>query len=486
MMEHSLWDLIHELAEDHEQRSAVLRRVDETVISVSYGELLRDMEKGARRASALPGSRIGIWGSSSYSWIIAAYACLLAGKHVILFDGAIGREDFQGLAAYADTEAFAVSAEFAKEAEEIFPGTPVYVFDEFMNAAEAPGCGAEGVSCLPPGGAEQDIIIFTSGTSAGAKGVVIPVHTLTEHLRMFRDALPGSPGESYFSPIPYFHIFGFLMSIEVFNRHGIFCISGGVRNLKEDLWTYRADNVSLVPSMIRFVLETSGFPPQTRTVVTGASACPEEYQRMLREKGITLYAMYGMSEAMGLVAISEAGGGLLRYRPVDGLEVAISDEGEVLVTLPCHFKEYYKKEAETLEILRGDTLMTGDLGELDESGCLRIVGRLGELIVLRNGEKLNAADLDRELSALPGIREAAVFGYEGCPVLAFVPDDDFEEERLDAALTGYNRGRPLDRKITRIWNYRVSLPATATGKIRRNQLAEEYRQLRTSGSGGQA
>ncbi len=476
-MDHSLWDLIRELVREYEQLPALRYRTAGTVFSVSYKELWRDLKAGARRAAALPESRIGIWGNSSYSWLVAAYACLLAGKHVILFDSSIGDEDFRRLAAYAGVQAVAAGGELAGEAETLFPDMPVYVFEEFGKAGEIAGRCGEEEGCLPPGGPEQDIIIFTSGTSAGSKGVVIPAGTLAGHLRMFRSALPGNPKETYFSPIPFFHIFGFLMVIEVLNRGGIFCISSGGRELKTDLWAYEADNVTLVPSMIKFVLETSGFPPQTRVVITGGSACPKEYQEILREKGITLYAMYGMSEVIGLAAISEAGGELLRYRPVDGIQVSISNEGEVLLTLPYHFKEYYGKEEETRRVLCGDTVMTGDMGTLDETGFLRITGRLGELIVLRNGEKLNAADTDTELSSLPGIAEAAVFGYGGYPVLAVTPGDGFDEGRFQEALERYNRGRPLDRKLVRVWNRDNPLPRTSTGKIKRNQLAEEYGRL---------
>lgn len=68
----------------------------------------------------------------------------------------------------------------------------------------------------------------------------------------------------------------------------------------------------------------------------------------------------------------------------------------------------------------GDDGQSG--GEIDEAGCLRIVGRLGEMIVLRNGEKLNAADVDVTLAALPGGREAVVFGFDGQPVWPTCPE----------------------------------------------------------------
>lgn len=471
MMEHSLWQLIHELVKGHEDMPAVLYRQAEKIVCVSYDTLLRDIEMGARRAAALPEGRIGIWGQSSYAWVVAAYSCLLAGKSLILFDEAIGEEDFRRLADYVGAEAFAVSPALLGEAAAIFPDKAAYGFDRFIGSARGEDETAGGWT---PSAPEQDIIIFTSGTSASAKGVVIPAATLAEHLRLFKHALPGEAEEIYFSPIPFFHIFGFLMVIEVFNRHGVFCISSGVRELKNDLFAYNARNVSLVPSMIGFVLDGGGFPPGTRRVITGGSACPKAYQDRLARSGVDLFAMYGMSEVIGLAAISEAGGELLCYRPVDGVDVTISAEGEVLLTLPCHFKEYYGKAEETRQVLRGDTVMTGDLGRLDEAGYLHIEGRLGEMIVLRNGEKLNAADLDGELSSLPGVQETAVFGYDGCPVLAYRPGAAFDEEKFQTALAQYNRGRPVDRKIVRVWDHRAPLPRTAVGKIKRNQLAAEY------------
>ncbi len=465
MRDHALWDLLHRIVKDHEELPAIAYRQSGSTVQISYEKLLGDLEAGACKASVLPESRIGIWGTSSYAWIVAAYACMLGGKHVILLDSTITREDLRFLVGYADVEALAVSEDMILEAGEIFPDLPLYSFEEFQG-----GKGEE-----MPSDPEQDIILFTSGTSASSKGVVIPVQTLAKHLIEQKYALPGNPEESYFVPVPLFHLFGFLMVAEVINRNGVFCLSSGVRYLKDDLWAYRAQNVTIVPTMIKFILETSSFPPETRAVITGGSICPQEYQDMLHEKEITLYGMYGMSETLGIVGVSSSEDkGILQYRVVEGVQVDLSDAGEVLVTLPCHFKEYYKKEAETREVLIGDTVMTGDLGELDSSGHLRILGRLGDVIVLRNGEKLNAADLDRDLSSLPGIREAAAFGFDGWPVLAFTPGEDFDEEKLKKALTEYNRGRPVDRRISRVWNYGDSLPVTTTGKIRRGVLAEEY------------
>lgn len=59
-MEHSLWELIHELVKGHEDMPAVLYREGERTVRVSYGALLRDLETGARRAAVLPESRIGM------------------------------------------------------------------------------------------------------------------------------------------------------------------------------------------------------------------------------------------------------------------------------------------------------------------------------------------------------------------------------------------------------------------------------------------
>lgn len=468
-MEHTLWNLLHEMVRGNEARTALRYRVAGEVIDVRYDELLREIKAAARRAAALPERRVGVWGKSTYAWIIAAYACMLAGKHVVLFDPAVGREDFARLADYTDVEAFVADEELTAEAKAIFPDKAVYGFNELQGE----GSG----TAEPPAAPEQDFIIFTSGTSASAKGVVIPLATLTQHLRLFRNALPGNPGESYFSPIPFFHIMGFLMVIEVLNRGGTFCVGSGARALKDDLWAYRARNITIVPSMIAFVLGSCGFPPETRKVITGGSACPKEYQEQLRASGVDLYAMYGMSEVLGLAAISDVDGELLRYRVVDGLRAELSPEGELELTLPCHFKEYYQKEAETREILRGDTVLTGDLAELDAEGYLRILGRTGDLIVLRNGEKLHVADMEAELSALPGVREVAVFGCDGYPVLAYTPGDDFDEERFQAALNRYNRGRPLDRKLSRVWNYGAPLPRTSIGKLKRSQLFTEYHRL---------
>lgn len=215
-MEHSLWNLMHEFSKGCENLPAFLCRENGETVSVDYDMFLQELEFGTARAAKATESLIGIWGRSSYSWIIAAYACMLAGKHVILFDNAIGRYDFARLARYADVEALVVDEELADEAREIFPDLPVYRFDGLRGISEP---GEACAACSPPDVPEQDIIIFTSGTSTSAKGVVIPLTTFREYLRLFCDApLPGNSREIYFSPMPYFHIFRFMMVIELCNE----------------------------------------------------------------------------------------------------------------------------------------------------------------------------------------------------------------------------------------------------------------------------
>ena len=97
-------------------------------------------------------------------------------------------------------------------------------------------------------------------------------------------------------------------------------------------------------------------------------------------------------------------------RPLPGVEVRIAPDGEVLTRGPNVMKGYWNNPAATAEAIRDGWLYTGDLGELDADGFLRITGRKKDLLVLSNGKKMAPACVEGLLLADPCIDQAVVCG----------------------------------------------------------------------------
>jgi long-chain acyl-CoA synthetase len=123
-----------------------------------------------------------------------------------------------------------------------------------------------------------------------------------------------------------------------------------------------------------------------------------------------------------------------------GFEIRITADGEVLVRGQTVMREYWRRPAETQQVLDAEGwLHTGDVGYLDEAGFLYLTGHKQELLVLSTGRKVNPVQLETALTDNPFVAQAAVFG-EGCPYVSAVLVPDLE------ALTGYfqEQERPFE------------------------------------------
>jgi long-chain acyl-CoA synthetase len=112
-------------------------------------------------------------------------------------------------------------------------------------------------------------------------------------------------------------------------------------------------------------------------------------------------------------------------RPVPGHSVRIGDDGEVLVKGPIVFRRYWRNEAATTEALEDGWFHTGDIGELDDAGFLRITGRKKELIVTAGGKNVAPAVLEDRLRAHPLVSQCMVVG-DGQPFVAALVTIDSE------------------------------------------------------------
>jgi long-chain acyl-CoA synthetase len=92
------------------------------------------------------------------------------------------------------------------------------------------------------------------------------------------------------------------------------------------------------------------------------------------------------------------------------MEVGIADDGEILMRGPCVFPGYYRNDEATVATFDGDWLRSGDLGEIDEAGYLRITGRKKDLIITSSGKNIAPANIETALRNSRWISEAVVYG----------------------------------------------------------------------------
>jgi long-chain acyl-CoA synthetase len=97
-------------------------------------------------------------------------------------------------------------------------------------------------------------------------------------------------------------------------------------------------------------------------------------------------------------------------KPLTGMEVKIAEDGEILVKSPGLFKGYFKSPGATRETLRGEWLHSGDVGELDEDGYLKITDRKKDIIITAGGKNITPQYIENKLKFSPYINDAIVIG----------------------------------------------------------------------------
>src|SRR5690606_16634635 len=97
-------------------------------------------------------------------------------------------------------------------------------------------------------------------------------------------------------------------------------------------------------------------------------------------------------------------------KPFPGVEIKIADDGEILVKGPNVFQGYYKNEEATRETLVDGWLHTGDVGEIDEDGFVKITGRKKDIIITAGGKNITPANLEAEIKQHPLVSQCVVIG----------------------------------------------------------------------------
>lgn len=176
-----------------------------------------------------------------------------------------------------------------------------------------------------------------------------------------------------------------------------------------------------------------------KTVIVGGAALRAELATVFAAAGVDVLQGYGLTETSPVMAFNRPG----RNRPgtvgvpLAGTEVGVSDEGEVLARGPHVMKGYYLRDGLTAEVIDADGWFhTGDLGDVDDEGFVRITGRIKHLFKLSTGKYVMPRPIEQQLEASPLVDTALVVG-EGekfCTALLFVAGPALEEAT----------GRPID------------------------------------------
>ena len=165
---------------------------------------------------------------------------------------------------------------------------------------------------------------------------------------------------------------------------------------------------------------------RVRVAYTAGEAIGPDLFTFYRSLGINLKQLYGSTETSVFVCVQEDGGVNADTvgPPVKGVEIKLTDAGEILIRSPGLFREYYKAPEATKEAKDGDGWFhTGDAGYFDQGGHLKIIDRAKDVGKLSDGTLFAPKYIENKLKFFPTIKEAVAFGDQRAMVTAFVNID---------------------------------------------------------------
>src|SRR5690606_23081247 len=171
---------------------------------------------------------------------------------------------------------------------------------------------------------------------------------------------------------------------------------------------------------------------------SAAAPMPEEVARFFAGLGMRIYDVYGMTETSS--AVAACGPDAFRLgtvgRPLAGIEVRLAEDGEILARGPVTTPGYLNRPDATAELVDADGWVhTGDIGEIDADGFIKVVDRKKEMIITSSGKNIAPSNIENMLKESPLVGHALAYG-EGRPYVVAVLTLDPEIAPLVAAKAG--------------------------------------------------
>ncbi|WP_311173661.1 class I adenylate-forming enzyme family protein [Halobellus ordinarius] len=310
---------------------------------------------------------------------------------------------------------------------------------------------------------DTQLIVYTSGTTGDPKPVRLTVKNVLASAVTSAFRLGLDPADRWLATLPLHHVGGItpLLRMPLYGMTVVLRGSFEAGSAADDLDRYDATAVSLVPTMLRRMLDKRGtLTDSLRIVLLGGAPVSTELIERCRDYGVPVHPTYGMTETASQAATAtpkeafadpESVGRPLLFTEmtvVDGSGVPLprGESGELVVDGPTVTPGYYGNEPAAAESFGEFGLHTGDVAVVDESGTLNVLNRVDDRIIT-GGEIVDPGEVSNVLVSHPAVRDAVVVG---------VPDAEWGE-RVAALVVPDNGvgsgtsdgGSPADASIDR-------------------------------------
>jgi HIP---CoA ligase len=421
------------------------------------------------------GDRVAVWAPNSAEWIVAAFGVLTAGGVLVPVNTRFKPDEAGDIITRSSAKAVLVQKGFLDQDYTAPAGIPVIDLKSDFLSSGSP-------SERPVSGDDVSDIIFTSGTTGRPKGAMMN-HRQT--LRMYEEWATLADlrqGDRYLMINPYFHTFGLKAGLIASFLRGATMLPLAVFDVDSVVDLIERERISMLPGPPTLyhsllTVQDKAKLSSLRAGVTGAADIPVELVRRIHSDlpFQTLMTGYGLTEA-GNVTLSRPGDSVEDVAttaglPCEDVEVRIAEDGEVLVRGYGVMQGYLDDPDATAQAIdRDGWLHTGDLGNFDKSGRLKIDGRKKDMFIV-GGFNAYPAEIEGFMLEHPAVAQAAVIGVPderlGQVGKAFVV---LKAPVSEADLMSWCRDRMAGFKAPRSVEFLEELPLNATGKVMKDQL----------------
>ena len=424
----------------------------------------------------LKNKRIAVISENRYEWCVAYLAIVTGTGIVVPLDRALPDNEIENLILRSEVEAIFYSNKYSEVMNRLKEqgNTNIKYFISMDLEQEQNGIYAEkqlidqGKKLIEQGNRdfldakinaeEMSIMLFTSGTTAMSKAVMLSHKNICSNLIDIASVIKIDEYDRFLSFLPLHHTFectvGFLYPV---SKGGAIAFCEGIRHIADNIKEFRITAMISVPVLFENMykkvmkgiekkgkLETvkkgikisqfllkfgidirrklfkeihDNLGGKVRLFVAGGAALDPEAEKGFNALGFTMYQGYGLTESSPVIAAEDDKyqrlGSIGKAFPSLDVKIAEPNEegvGELLAKGPTIMLGYYDNEEATKETIEDGWLHTGDLAKIDKDGYIFICGRKKFVIVLKNGKNIYPEELETLINKIEGVKESFVYG----------------------------------------------------------------------------
>lgn len=546
-------DIMKQYSDVYGQTKAVSLKTKDGFEEISYIELKRRAKRFANyimdNADVQRGDRIAICCESRPEFAVGMFASIQTGAITVPLDVKLTVPEHTHILNDCKPKLLLCSSHYLEHALELKENVDsikeIFVLDdeerEHPEILSVSKCDADIEKSYKRARSldETALIVYTSGTTGNPKGVMVSFGNIYSQAKDFEKIFKLSKDNTFLSILPLNHLlelnvgfFGMLfMGAKI-----VYIKSLNPKELTTTMKEKQITNMIVVPLVAKMLKNSidkqikkqpeyaqkifkimfkiakfmprpirrkmfksiiDGFGGKFECFISGGAPLEADVAEFFERIGIPVFEGYGLTETSPVISTNRYGKNKIGTVgiPLPSVKVKLSEQGEILVTGPNVMQGYYNKPEMTAEVIdENGWFHTGDIGEIDKDGFIKITGRIKNMIVLGGGKKifpeeveavLETSELMKELCVLSlKIKSGNKAGTEEVGViivpsdeLAKKPDEEIQKI-LEDEVKRLSKGNLAEYKTpTVVVIHREDLPKTSTQKVKRKDLLQWYESL---------